>query len=281
MMSSPPQSTSESADRIGFDAVNSLTPTAELAFVTEGQSTTWSDWLESVNRLVDRYRSLRQARAGLLLRPSAESYASLAALSHVGCDVCLLDERIDSAEIRDLADSQSLDAVIDPSRAEGGGGIDPSQDLGRSPRSGQGRVTIFTSGSTGRTSLFVMTGSPSRASPAEIPTSLPLASHLPPAFIRGAPGFLALPAQSRDARGAGIGHAGRSTVGSGGAGRGHLGFRHTLLLAPPDDAGASGRVGKPAPRADHLGGRGGRPRIAGCTPPILSSSPSDPHLCHY
>ena len=83
--------------QIGVNLVDSLAPTREFAFVTEGDATTWSDWLESVGRLVVRYRSLSRARAGFLVRPSARSYATLAALSRLGCDLYLLDERSDPA----------------------------------------------------------------------------------------------------------------------------------------------------------------------------------------
>ncbi len=119
MMTYNLSSAEETADRVDVGLLDDLVPSRELAFVTEGHSTTWSDWLESVGRLADRYRSLSRARAGLLVRPTAESYATLAALSRLGCDLYLLDERSDSAGIRELAEAQALDAVIDPA-GEGG-----------------------------------------------------------------------------------------------------------------------------------------------------------------
>ena len=133
-----------------FDLVDSLAPTREPAFIAEGHATTWSDWLESVGRLVDRYRSLSRVRVGLLVRPTAGSYATLAALSRLGCDLYLLDERSDPAETRELAEAQSLDAVIDPAGEEGDEVVDRVEGPGPSARSGRGRITILTSGSTGR-----------------------------------------------------------------------------------------------------------------------------------
>jgi acyl-coenzyme A synthetase/AMP-(fatty) acid ligase len=149
-MSCTPQSPTRSSGQIVADLLDSLSRTHGVAFVTQDHSVTWDAWLNSVDRLVENYEFLRRARAGLLLRPSEKSYASLVALWRLDCDLFILDGGMSAEEIRALAESHRLDTVIDPARERESSGNDLFENLCQSPRSGHGRATIFTSGSTGR-----------------------------------------------------------------------------------------------------------------------------------
>ena len=78
-MSSAPQSAEESAAGICVALMDSLVSSSDIAFISESLSPTWSDWLDTVSSLVDHYQSYRKARAGLLMRQSARSYALILA----------------------------------------------------------------------------------------------------------------------------------------------------------------------------------------------------------
>jgi len=130
--------------------LHSLERHDRASFITTDRTVSWADWLESVETLAERYRALRRARVGLLMRPTEKSYGLLLALSLLDCEVFVLDGRASGEETEEIARCYHLAATIDPARED--------ELLERGPAtaelvgsgSAQPRITIFTSGSAGR-----------------------------------------------------------------------------------------------------------------------------------
>ncbi len=150
MSSSTRSVTTSPSSEIITEIFDSLKRTERIAFLTPATTFTWAEWIGLIGQLLERYSPLRQARIGLLLRPSGEAYASLIALSCLECDVFLLDPGMSGPAQEQIAVQYHLDATIDPS---GDPGLTASGfvHLGPAPSfAGRGQVTIFTSGSTGQ-----------------------------------------------------------------------------------------------------------------------------------
>ncbi len=130
--------------------IHSLQRTLRAAFITKSSEASWYEWLDAIEDMVERNKSLAHARVGLVLRPTEKAYALLLALSLLECDVFLLGAGMSDEEIEEMAASQGWDAVIDPSTMASR--VEPRRrelSTGWSV-SGRGDVTLFTSGSTGR-----------------------------------------------------------------------------------------------------------------------------------
>lgn len=122
-------------------------PGSRNAVVTLGQTTTWAGLREKAERFLETHGQLSKRRIGLLFQSSHESYAALAALDRLSCDVFLLDSHLRSEEAIELADRFKLGGLLG---AEHGGDFRFSELAGEERWSGESTITILTSGSTGK-----------------------------------------------------------------------------------------------------------------------------------
>ncbi|MBZ5502480.1 MAG: fatty acid--CoA ligase family protein [Acidobacteriia bacterium] len=124
-------------------------PSGREAVVTREHATSWSDLREQAEWILTNYRGVAARRVGLSFRPTVESYAALAALDKLACDVFLFDARLPWEETRRLAHSLRLGALLTAAEA----GASPDFHVHELPSearwSGSSSVTILTSGSTG------------------------------------------------------------------------------------------------------------------------------------
>ena len=257
MSSSTRSVTTSPSSEIITEIFDSLKRTERIAFLTPATTFTWAEWIGLIGQLLERYSPLRQARIGLLLRPSGEAYASLIALIVSSCDVFLLDPGMSGPAQEQIAVQYHLDATIDPS---GDPGLTASGfvHLGPAPSfAGRGQVTIFTSGSTGQpkpvhhdwNSLTRSVRKTNSTSPQRRLLDLPTSS------LRRASGVLALSRQSRDACSARAGGGCRCCGRPDGEIIGDVGIGHAVLLAPPDHAGGTRSSAVDPARTDYSGGR--------------------------
>lgn len=124
-------------------------PDAQPAVVTREQTTNWAALREQAQRVFSTKKALGKRRVGLSFRPVAHSYAALAALDRLACDVFLLDANLPFEEGLELSEKLRLGAFL----TAGKPGQPPEfevHDLSNEQRwSGNSTVTILTSGSTG------------------------------------------------------------------------------------------------------------------------------------
>jgi acyl-CoA synthetase (AMP-forming)/AMP-acid ligase II len=121
----------------------------DRAFCTQRSELSWAEWAELVRALKPHLGCLAGGAVGLLFRPLTRSYATLWALTCLGCHVFLFDERTDPAMIRAMGRDHGLREVLDPGCDEPLF-RDQVQPLPAPAGSNVcGRITIFTSGSTG------------------------------------------------------------------------------------------------------------------------------------
>jgi acyl-CoA synthetase (AMP-forming)/AMP-acid ligase II len=119
------------------------------AVVTREKSTTWSEMREQARAIAADCHRLRQRRVGLSFPPTATSYAALAALESLSCDVFLLDAHLALEDSLRLAKSLKLGAFLVASKDEVSAQFSTHELPDEGAWSGTGTVTILTSGSTG------------------------------------------------------------------------------------------------------------------------------------
>jgi acyl-CoA synthetase (AMP-forming)/AMP-acid ligase II len=124
-------------------------PDAQPAVVTSDRTTNWAALREQAQTVFSTQEKLRRRRVGLSFRPAADSYAALAALDRLACDVFLLDANLPSEEALRLSEKLKLGAFL----TAGNSGQLPDfevHELSNEEKwSGSSSVTILTSGSTG------------------------------------------------------------------------------------------------------------------------------------
>jgi acyl-CoA synthetase (AMP-forming)/AMP-acid ligase II len=121
-------------------------PDAQPAVVTRDQTTNWAALREQAQSLFSRLEMLRKRRVGLSFRPAADSYAALAALDRLACDVFLFDANLPFEEALRLSLKLKLGAFLIAGQL-----LDfEVRELSHEEKwSGSSSVTILTSGSTG------------------------------------------------------------------------------------------------------------------------------------
>jgi acyl-CoA synthetase (AMP-forming)/AMP-acid ligase II len=124
-------------------------PSNRQAIVTPLGSVTWSGLRRKAEWILETQKALGKRRVGLPMGPGAASYAALAALDKLSCDVVVLDGQLSFPEIVRLSERFQLGAVL----RTGTGGQASELEVHELPNeerwSGTGTVTILTSGSTG------------------------------------------------------------------------------------------------------------------------------------
>jgi acyl-CoA synthetase (AMP-forming)/AMP-acid ligase II len=122
-------------------------PSGRSAVMTRHRGTTWEGLREQAQEILARHANVARRRVGLSFSAEALSYAALAALERLGCDVFLLDAHLTLPEVRPLAQKLKLGALLTkPSFADG---LEVEEIPGEGEWSGSSTVTILTSGSTG------------------------------------------------------------------------------------------------------------------------------------
>jgi acyl-CoA synthetase (AMP-forming)/AMP-acid ligase II len=124
-------------------------PLQQQAIVTRTRSTTWKQLREEARRITNTHQVLGKRRIGLSFPGTATSYAILAALERLGCDVFLVDARISREEKFRISRQLRLGALLIPP-VDG----DPSEFTTHElpdevTWSGLNTITILTSGTTG------------------------------------------------------------------------------------------------------------------------------------
>ncbi len=123
-------------------------PDAQPMVVTRDRTTTWAALREQAQGLFRTQQALGKRRVGLSFEPAAASYAALAALERLACDVFLLDANLPSEEALRLAEKLRLGGLM-----TAGSGPLPEFEVhelfGEESWSGNSSLTILTSGSTG------------------------------------------------------------------------------------------------------------------------------------
>lgn len=122
-------------------------PGRRRAVVSPAQTTTWAALREKSQRLFETSGHLSKRRIGLSFQSSPESYAALAALDRLSCDVFLLDSHLRFEEAMELADKLKLGGLL---TAEHRGEFKYCELPGEEEWSGESTITILTSGSTGK-----------------------------------------------------------------------------------------------------------------------------------
>ena len=96
-----------------------------------------------------RQQKVAKRRVGLSFQPTADSYAALAALDRLACDVFLFDARFPMEEALRQAKNLKLGAFLSQGKSAVGGEFQSHELPGEEEWSGSSTVTILTSGSTG------------------------------------------------------------------------------------------------------------------------------------
>jgi hypothetical protein len=120
-------------------------PVDRPAVICGDRLATWGELASQAALLRDRLRSLGHRRIGLVLRPQAASWAALAALDDLQCDVFLLDEQWDAATRSQLAHELAWHAIVQADWQPGGEvdcRVETTEAQARG--SGQSSVTILT-----------------------------------------------------------------------------------------------------------------------------------------
>lgn len=122
-------------------------PECRNAVVTPAQTTTWAGLREKSQHLFEAHGHLSKRRIGLSFQSSPESYAALAALDRLSCDVFLLDSHLGFEEAIELSGRLKLGGLLSAEReAE----FTFRELAGEERWSGESTITILTSGSTGK-----------------------------------------------------------------------------------------------------------------------------------
>jgi acyl-CoA synthetase (AMP-forming)/AMP-acid ligase II len=119
------------------------------AVITSGVSTSWSALRGSSLAIFNQYKQLGRRRIGLSFCPLAKSYATLAALARLQCDVFLLDAGLAREEAIGFCRKLRIGAYLVPGSDSTRSDLDISELEGEAEGSGNGSLTILTSGSTG------------------------------------------------------------------------------------------------------------------------------------
>jgi acyl-CoA synthetase (AMP-forming)/AMP-acid ligase II len=122
-------------------------PKDRLAVLTPELGTSWLELREQSEHFVRVHTLLRERRVGLVVSPSARSYAALAAVDKMSCDSFLLDSNLPLEDAKSLARRLRLGALLVQSPAPSGWDIHRFAD--EQPWSGGSTLTILSSGSTG------------------------------------------------------------------------------------------------------------------------------------
>jgi acyl-CoA synthetase (AMP-forming)/AMP-acid ligase II len=123
-------------------------PEDRVAIATPAEKTTWHDLRIQAQEIFSAHENLRGRRIALSFRGTACSYAALASLSRLDCDVFLLDGAMASERALEYGNKFKLAALLLP-EDEKSHGLVAKEIAGEAPGSGVGSVTILTSGSTG------------------------------------------------------------------------------------------------------------------------------------
>jgi Acyl-CoA synthetases (AMP-forming)/AMP-acid ligases II len=119
----------------------------QTAVVTRVAATSWSELGLQTQAIFDQQSSLQNRRIGLSFRALAKSYAALAALERLKCDVFLLDGSLDRERALDYCKKFRLGAFLVPTDDKTS--VDICELKDEAEASGPGSITILTSGSTG------------------------------------------------------------------------------------------------------------------------------------
>lgn len=122
-------------------------PESRRAVVTPVHTTTWAGLREESQRFFETHRNLSKRRVGLSFQSSTESYAALAALDRLSCDVFLFDSHLQFEEAIELSSRLRLGGLL---TAEHSAGLKLSELPDEEGWSGDSTITILTSGSTGK-----------------------------------------------------------------------------------------------------------------------------------
>jgi acyl-CoA synthetase (AMP-forming)/AMP-acid ligase II len=121
----------------------------QAAIITPERSTSWGDLRRLVECIYNEQQKVARRRVGLSLQSRAESYAALAALDKLSCDVFLFDGRLPSEEALRQARNLKLGAFLGQGDSGASGEFQAHELPGEEAWSGSSTVTILTSGSTG------------------------------------------------------------------------------------------------------------------------------------
>lgn len=124
-------------------------PVAQPAVVTRDQTTDWTALREQAQSVFSTQKALGKRRVGLSFPPAAHSYAALAALERLACDVFLLDANLPFEETRRLSERLKLGAFLTAGKSGQLPDCDVHELSDEETWSGSSSVTILTSGSTG------------------------------------------------------------------------------------------------------------------------------------
>ena len=124
-------------------------PLERQAIVTSARATTWSGVRDCANSVLHSVEQLRGRRVGLVFAAGADSYAALAALERLSCDVFLFDATVRSEEALRLASKLRLAGLLVPPIHGECRDCELQELPAEEPGSGNSSVTILTSGSTG------------------------------------------------------------------------------------------------------------------------------------
>lgn len=130
--------------------LESLLPESRQALVTPESLTTWAALRAMTQSIVSSQATLACRRVGLVLKPDAASYAALAALERLHCDIFLLDHRLTAEACHQLAVKFRLGALLFGNATTNGDICKVHQLDDEESWSGGGTITILTSGSTGQ-----------------------------------------------------------------------------------------------------------------------------------
>src|SRR5271168_2752243 len=124
-------------------------PSQQVAIISMAGAATWTALRQLAHSIYKECKPLEKRRVGLSLHAAAESYAALAALDKLECDVFLLDSRRSEEEIRRLAQQLRLGAVLQARCPASPAKFEVLEYPGEADWSGASSVTVLTSGTTG------------------------------------------------------------------------------------------------------------------------------------
>jgi acyl-CoA synthetase (AMP-forming)/AMP-acid ligase II len=124
-------------------------PNAQPAVVTHDEIVNWASLRQHAQGLFDTKKTLGKRRVGLSFGPTAKSYAALAALDRLACDVFLLDANLSVEEVRRLSQKLRLGAFLTTGRSVHDPMLEVHELSDEEKWSGESTITILTSGSTG------------------------------------------------------------------------------------------------------------------------------------
>jgi acyl-CoA synthetase (AMP-forming)/AMP-acid ligase II len=122
-------------------------PGSRRAVVTPTHTTMWAGLREESQRFFETHGNLSKRRVGLSFQASTESYAALAALDRLSCDVFLFDSHLRFEEAIELSSRLKLSGLL---TAEPSAHLKLSELPDEELWSGDSTITILTSGSTGK-----------------------------------------------------------------------------------------------------------------------------------